>query len=168
MLLLTFVSPVLQFSSVMLSTRAAATGDLLEVLALYREYNQAEPASLSLGLPAKHLETRLAIIASFKGLIETGCVLVCCEGERVVGMAVHYGLSVCPRSQQDIENLTVRLGFPDLAPAFVLSNTAVESSDLATHYRPVISQSTSDRSDRQGSSTRIFKWHTMHHYTIAP
>ena len=124
--------------------RAATSSDLLAVLCLYREYNQAEPCSVSLGLPAKHLETHLAIIASFKRLIECGCVLVCCEGETVLGMGVHYSLSVCPRTQEDIESLTVWLGYPELAPAFVLSNTAVHSSALATHYRAV-SQSASLR-----------------------
>ena len=117
--------------------RPATTSDLLAVLCLYREYNQAEPCSVSLGLPARHMETHLSIIASFKRLIECGCVLVCCEGQTLLGMGVHYSLSVCPRTQEDIENLTLRLGYPDLAPAFVLSNTAVQSSALATHYRTV-------------------------------
>ena len=117
--------------------RPATPSDLLAVLCLYRDYNQAEPCSLSLGLPAKHLETHLGIMASFKRLIECGCVLVCCEGQTLLGMGVHYSLSVCPRTQEDIENLTLWLGYPDLAPAFVLSNTAVQSSALATHYRTV-------------------------------
>ena len=117
--------------------RPATSSDLLAVLRLYREYNQEEPCSVSLGLPAKHLETHLPIIASFKRLIESGCVLVCCEGERLLGMGVHYSLSVCPRTREDIEKLTVMLGYPDLAPAFVLSNTAVHSAALATHYRTV-------------------------------
>ena len=121
----------------MLSTRAATPADLLEVLSLYRDYNQAEPCSVSLGLPAKHLETRLSIIASFHHLIHWGCVLLCCEGRRVLGMAVHYTMSVCPRTQEDIQRLTLWHGYPDLAPAFLLSNTAVESSALATHFRAV-------------------------------
>ena len=79
-------------SSSMLSTRPATPADLLEVLALYRDFNQAEPCSLSLGLPDKHLETQLAVIASFQRLIHWGCVLLSCEAgsSTLIGQEILY------------------------------------------------------------------------------
>ena len=53
----------------------------------------------------------------------------------MLGMGVHYSMSVCPRSQEEVQRLARWHGYPDLAPAFVLSNTAVASSDLARHFR---------------------------------
>ena len=118
--------------------RAARPEDLLEILQLYREYNQGEPLSLSLGLPERHLETNLAIIASFKRLINSSCVLLCCEGTSVLGMAVHYPMPCLPRTQEDILNLTWWQGYPDLAPAIILSDRAVECCSLAVQYRTVM------------------------------
>ena len=120
--------------------RVARPEDLLEILQLYREYNQAEPVSLSLGLQDKHLEINLNIIASFKRLIINRSVLLCCEGDSVLGMAVHYTMPCLPLSEEDILNFSLWHGYPDLAPAMILSNKAVESVSLALQYRTVWQQ----------------------------
>ena len=117
--------------------REARPQDLLEILQLYREYNQSEPVSLSLGLPDRHLEININIIASFKRLISSRSVLLCCEGNSVLGMAVHYTMPCLPASQEDVLNFSLWHGYPDLAPAMLLSNMAVESVSLSLHYRTV-------------------------------
>ena len=50
-------------------------------------------------------------------------------------MAIHYSMSCLPRTQDDILNFALWNGYPDLAPAMMLSNTAVESGSLAVEYR---------------------------------
>ena len=147
--------------------RAARPEDLLEILQLYREYNQGEPLSLSLGLPERHLETNLAIIASFKRLINSSCVLLCCEGTSVLGMAVHYPMPCLPRTQEDILNLTWWQGYPDLAPAIILSDRAVECCSLAVQYRTVMNTPwLNDKVNLILSSLSLWSQHGLRNWDI--